>query len=164
MVNPYQPKVHQKLAHARLLLAMAQDCGSDLIDRQKSEALLSAAVMSLGVAFTLYLKELAANHQLPGVEQIHTLEQLQYALGTAGSADNAVTELGQLLHSGWLDELLTAVRQAQYPTPAGPLQGSVQMINVAPAAEFSVSQEWLADCLAAFEQTADRQRHSNLEY
>ena len=164
MLNPFQPKVHQKLAHTRLLLAMTQECGADLMDRQKSEALLSAAVMSLGVAFTLYLKELAANHQLSGVEQIHTFEQLQYALTAAGKVETAVAELDALMADGWVGELQLAVHQAQYPAPAAPLQGSVQMINAVSAPEFSATEAWLLSSLTAFEQMTDRQRHSNLEY
>lgn len=164
MVNLYQPKVHQKLAHARLLLAMAEECGENLIDRQKSEALLSAAVASLGIAFGLYLKELGANHQLPGLEQIHTLDQLVYALTAADKVDAAVTELEQLMHNSWLGELHTAVHQTQFPTVAGNSPGGVQMISSSAAPELSLNTALIAGYLDQLQQTTDRQRHSNLEY
>jgi hypothetical protein len=168
MLSPYQPKVQQKLAHARLLLESCAACGDLLPDRQKREAFLSSAVMQLGVAYGLYLKELASQHQLPSVQTVHTLDQLSHELLQRNLEDLSVSELQRLAQEGWLSDLNELVQQAQYPAVA--LKQEALAVEVSLIASSNsdagpdMDEQTVTRLLMELTQLVERQRHSNLEY
>lgn len=171
MVNPYAQRVQQKLAHVRLMLELWAACGDSLPDRQKQEALLDSAVMHLGVAMTVYFKEIAQNHGVAATPRVHSLDQLEYELSAKGVKDAALVELSASAQHGWLGDLQALVKQTQYPVVSAPLGMTMQGGAIAVAggginhsAPVRVDEGLVRRLLGEFEQMVDRQRHANLEY
>lgn len=150
MSNPYLSRVQQKLAHCRLTLEL---CRSDT-PAQQQQALVEAALLHLAVALRLYVRELGHYRDLPMPERLYGVDDL--LAQTAGGV--AVDELAE---RDFVASIEAAEKRVLNPQVAG-----VKMIA---ASSKSVTVTDLAPAqvkcwLEAFEELAERQRQSFLEY
>ena len=162
MLNPYQQRAHQKMAHSRILMSLALQCEADIPGKQKQEALLQSVVVHLGTAYQVYLKEIAFGYKLSFIDNITSLKQLQEQLSAIEKVDSAVNELIGLESSGWLEDFLNARKQTLNPTAY--TVTSPNVIAADGGSDVKIEAPLVANFLSEFEQLLERQRYSSVEY
>lgn len=162
MLNPYQQRVHQKMAHSRILMGLASQCSADIPGKQKLEALLLSVVVHLGTAYQVYLKEIAFEYKLSFIDSIVSVEQLQEKIIALDKVDSAVNELITIEASGWLEGFLKARKQTLNPSAYTAVNPNV--IAADSGVDFKIDEPLVASFLHEFELLLERQRHSFAEY
>ncbi len=153
--SPYPARVQQKLRHTAKLLELS--VGTERGEQQTARALLESAVVSLAVAYRLYLRELAAELKVVEPDRIFTIEDFSDSL----QQDSLLIEIR---HLDWVRSLLHSEKSVLNPV----LSQTVQLIPVGamldakPDGALNPSQveSWRLAC----EELVTRQRATRLEY
>jgi hypothetical protein len=163
MINPYQQRVHQKMAHSRILMSLVADCDDTIPGKQKMEALLQSVIIHLNCAYHVYLKEIAFDCGIQAIEGINSIEKIREQLDLQEKSNASVTELLNLKSSGWLGSFHGAVEQILYPSAYAQYESS--LIAVAGSdSSVVINLQAVTDFLQKFNNIFERQRHSNVEY
>lgn len=154
MSNPYQARVQQKMAHCRLLLQLIT--GGVAVEREHELAIVQGACIHLAIAYRLYLRELGARLNVPSLDQVYSLADLERA---SSGSDHGLAELRAQV---WLDTLLEVERDLLNPRvdASAPQLIAVDSPRAVGALTLEVAELWFN----RLEGLVERQRQSFLEY
>jgi len=165
MNNPYVQRVYQKLAHARALLGLVQVCGQAIPERQRSEALIQGALLHVGIAYRLYLRELAHRYGLPKPDVIIELEGLRQSLLQGGNVAPEVIEMERLEGvEAWAASMLAAEQGALNPSVAEVSVQRAGLIAVSSVVPSVLTAELVSHWCQCLSELSERQRSSGAEF
>ena len=168
MSNAWTAPVNRELyvatAHLRLLPE-----GNSANERRLCQGLLESALFHLVVAHRTYLRELAANYELPAAEQATTLESLEKAFAAADKEPGELAELLKQGRTGWLAELLTAFDAALTPdsggiTAAPTDSGRIVLRDLGSQPTVALSKERISAWIESYRELIERHRAIMVEY
>lgn len=139
-------------------------------DRIRNRGLLESAAWHLRRAYDVYLCEVGANYKLPAPQQNNTATALCEALEKVDKHPGEASELQKLERTGWLSDLILALRGLDSTTSGGvtetqpaPIKlGELKVVDLDNRAP-ELTEESVRQWLSAFKELIERQREVMIE-
>lgn len=167
--------VNQKLAFANSIIASLTTSDDTATTKLQQQALTDAAVFHLATALHFYVRELAEQHRIMGLQGISSITDLASTLQKLDKYSSEVSELFELeqTNNSWLNQL-TRYHAQLFRSPEKAKEkkafGQENAINVIElsdadeAASLNLTVDVLVTWLNEFRSLITRQRETTAEY